>query len=149
MKHTNSQQQEQRSAKGGTGVGETWRSDFPLRAGWHPISASWKARMVQKKTSCTTTRFQSFKFFNVGGQLPGNKVFALGMSTDCERESFRAAHVPNPILGSAAAAHRAGWSPSARTHASTASPALRQPFNQIPLTLLDGFVGNSDRPRSG
>ena len=67
MKHTNLQQQEQHSAKGSICISETWRSDFPLRAGWHLIYACSKACMVQKKTKCNTTCFQLYKFFNVGG----------------------------------------------------------------------------------
>lgn len=58
------------------------------------------------------------------------------------------AHIPNLVFRRAAATRRAGWSPSARTHASATSPALRQPLNQILLTFLDSFVENSYRPRS-
>lgn len=68
MKHTNLQQQEQHSAKGGgICIRETWRSDFPLRAGWHVTSACWKACTVQKKTKCNATCFLLYKFFHVGG----------------------------------------------------------------------------------
>lgn len=59
----------------------------PLPAGWHTISACWKPCIVQKKTKCNITVFQLYQFCNVGRSLPGNKVFAFGMSMDCEPES--------------------------------------------------------------